>query len=286
MSLEVVPTRYGAAAVDALAAAVARAKDGEPLRPVTVVVPSNYAGVAARRALARRGGVIGVSFVTLYRLAELLGGVEHGAPWPGPHLLAGRGHRGARRAVRAPRVVRPGGRPTVDRGGAATGAPGAARPHGGRAGRARPGRRPGRGRGRDRPAADGPAVRPAGTTRPISWSRPRRSCAPRGRPAPRQGTSSGWSSTSLSRCRRPGAELLLALAGTASVTVLAGPDRRRGRSAPPGARTARRAARDAAARAGTPRRSRWRWQPMRTTRSGWRCGASSAPRRRASPSSG
>ena len=74
--LEVVPTRYGAAAVDALAAAVARAKDGEPLRPVTVVVPSNYAGVAARRALARRGGVVGVSFVTLYRLAELLGGVE------------------------------------------------------------------------------------------------------------------------------------------------------------------------------------------------------------------
>ena len=76
MPLEVVPTRYGAAAVDALAAAVAHAKDGEPLRPVTVVVPSNYAGVAARRALARRGGVVGVSFVTLYRLAELLGGVE------------------------------------------------------------------------------------------------------------------------------------------------------------------------------------------------------------------
>ncbi len=74
MTVHVVSTRYGAAAVDALAAAVAAAKRGEPLRPVTVVVPSNYAGVAARRALARRGGVIGVSFVTLYRLAELLGG--------------------------------------------------------------------------------------------------------------------------------------------------------------------------------------------------------------------
>ena len=39
-----------------------------------MVVPSNYAGVAARRALARRHGVIGVGFVTLYRLAELLAG--------------------------------------------------------------------------------------------------------------------------------------------------------------------------------------------------------------------
>src|SRR4249919_719957 len=74
MALEVVSTRYGGTAVDALAAAVARAKGREPLRPVTVVVPSNYAGVAARRALARRHGVAGVSFVTLYRLAELVAG--------------------------------------------------------------------------------------------------------------------------------------------------------------------------------------------------------------------
>src|SRR5262245_38278281 len=74
MTVEVVFTRYGASAVDALADAAGRPKDGEPLRPVTVVVPSNYAGVAARRALARRAGVIGVSFVTLYRLAELLAG--------------------------------------------------------------------------------------------------------------------------------------------------------------------------------------------------------------------
>ena len=74
MAFDLVRTTYGAAALDALAAAVARAKGGEPLRPVTVVVPSNYAGVAARRALARRHGVIGVGFVTLYRLAELIAG--------------------------------------------------------------------------------------------------------------------------------------------------------------------------------------------------------------------
>ena len=43
------------------------------LRPVTVVVPSNYVGVAARRRLAAGGGLIGVTFVTAYRLAELLG---------------------------------------------------------------------------------------------------------------------------------------------------------------------------------------------------------------------
>ena len=74
MALELVSVPYGAAAVDALAEGVARAKAGEPLRPVTVVVPSNYAGVAARRALARRGGVAGLTVVTLYRLAELLAG--------------------------------------------------------------------------------------------------------------------------------------------------------------------------------------------------------------------
>ena len=80
MVFDLVRTTYGPAALDALAAAVARAKGGEPLRPVTVVVPSNYAGVAARRALARRHGVIGVGFVTLYRLAELLAGPDAGRP--------------------------------------------------------------------------------------------------------------------------------------------------------------------------------------------------------------
>jgi ATP-dependent helicase/nuclease subunit B len=58
----------------ALADAVGRAKQGEPLRPVTVIVPTNAAGVAARRQLGRLGGVAAVDIVTLHRLAERLAG--------------------------------------------------------------------------------------------------------------------------------------------------------------------------------------------------------------------
>lgn len=65
---------YGEAAVAFLADCVCAAKHGDALAPVTVVVPSNYAAVATRRELARRGGVAGASFLTLYRLAERLGG--------------------------------------------------------------------------------------------------------------------------------------------------------------------------------------------------------------------
>lgn len=74
--------RYGAEANAALRAAIAAAKAREALTPVTVVVPSNQVGVAARRHLGGRSlgptsgrgpGLIGVSFLTPYRLAELLG---------------------------------------------------------------------------------------------------------------------------------------------------------------------------------------------------------------------
>ncbi|HEY8546436.1 MAG TPA: PD-(D/E)XK nuclease family protein, partial [Acidimicrobiales bacterium] len=81
MTVELVQAAYGPPALDALARVVAQAKADEPLTPVTVVVPSNHVGVTARRALAsarrrvsRRGsGIIGVTFLTPYRLAELLG---------------------------------------------------------------------------------------------------------------------------------------------------------------------------------------------------------------------
>ena len=43
-------------ALDALAGAVNRAKAGRLLAPVTVIVPTNTAGVMARRALGRLGG--------------------------------------------------------------------------------------------------------------------------------------------------------------------------------------------------------------------------------------
>ena len=73
MPLEVVTVPYGRSADDELANRVLAAKAGGPLAPVTVVVPSNYVGVAARRRLGREAGVLGVSFLTVYRLAELLG---------------------------------------------------------------------------------------------------------------------------------------------------------------------------------------------------------------------
>jgi RecB family exonuclease len=54
--------------------AIHRAKGGDRLRPVTVIVPTNVAGVMARRGLGRAPGILGVDMVTLNRLAELLAG--------------------------------------------------------------------------------------------------------------------------------------------------------------------------------------------------------------------
>ncbi len=66
-------TGYGDAAHGALADAIEHHKAADPLRPVSVIVPSNYMGIAARRALGQRRGVAAVTFLTPYRLAELLG---------------------------------------------------------------------------------------------------------------------------------------------------------------------------------------------------------------------
>ena len=52
MPVRVVATPYGRAAAEALRAEIARAKEGSPLAPVTVIVPDNSVGVAARRLLA------------------------------------------------------------------------------------------------------------------------------------------------------------------------------------------------------------------------------------------
>lgn len=82
MAMRVVWSSYGRDAAERLRAAVAAAKGDEPLAPVTVVVPSNHVGVASRRLLAsgalgsvagRGVGMAAVTFVTPYRLAELLG---------------------------------------------------------------------------------------------------------------------------------------------------------------------------------------------------------------------
>ena len=72
----VVVTEYGRAASTALAQAIADIKAGVALAPVTVIVPSNFAGLAARRMLGRGDlgvtGVANVNFLTPFRLAELL----------------------------------------------------------------------------------------------------------------------------------------------------------------------------------------------------------------------
>lgn len=89
-------TSYGAAAYRALRSAVREAKDGDPLAPVTLIVPSERIGVAARRALARgvygdRPGVAAVQVVTLKRFAEMTGGTELARsgrrPLTGPLLI-------------------------------------------------------------------------------------------------------------------------------------------------------------------------------------------------------
>ena len=72
--MEVCRVAYGAAATSLLDEQVRAAQAGDPLAPVTVIVPGNYAAVATRRDLARRGGVAAVSVLTLHRLAERVGG--------------------------------------------------------------------------------------------------------------------------------------------------------------------------------------------------------------------
>jgi ATP-dependent helicase/nuclease subunit B len=102
MPIELTPVPYGPEASRALHAAVVAAKAGDPLAPVTVVVPTNYVGVAARRLLgsgalgrvtADGDGVAGVTFLTGFRLAELLGAPKlaaaHRRPVSLPVLAAG-----------------------------------------------------------------------------------------------------------------------------------------------------------------------------------------------------
>lgn len=89
--VEVEVVAYGRPATVALARRITAAKvGGHPLDPVTVVVPSNSAGLSARRLLATgdaSGGlapinVANVGFVTAFRLAELVGSAQLGGRLP------------------------------------------------------------------------------------------------------------------------------------------------------------------------------------------------------------
>jgi ATP-dependent helicase/nuclease subunit B len=80
-------TGYGQQAYAVLRSVVADVKGGDPLRPVTVLVPTQLCGVITRRTLARgvadRPGVAGLAVLTVDRLAERLA-----AP-----MMAGSGRR-------------------------------------------------------------------------------------------------------------------------------------------------------------------------------------------------
>jgi ATP-dependent helicase/nuclease subunit B len=102
MPIELTPVPYGPEASRALHAAVVAAKAGDPLAPVTVIVPTNYVGVAARRLLGSGAlgrvtpngdGVAGITFLTGFRLAELIGAPKlaaaHRRPVSMPVLAAG-----------------------------------------------------------------------------------------------------------------------------------------------------------------------------------------------------
>lgn len=75
MTLRCIPVAADAA-LPALADAVHGAKRGDPLAPVTVVVPTNAVGVTARRWLGGHGGIAAIELVTPYRLAERVAGAE------------------------------------------------------------------------------------------------------------------------------------------------------------------------------------------------------------------
>ena len=120
---ELVP--YGTPATRALHAAVTELKGGDPLAPVTVIVPANSVGVAARRQLgsgvlgplSRAGpGLAAVTFSTAHRLGELLGAPllaeSRRRPVSAPVIAAA-----VRRVLRnAPGVFAPvAGHPTTER---------------------------------------------------------------------------------------------------------------------------------------------------------------------------
>lgn len=102
-------TVYGREGLEALRTVVAEAKKDDPMAPVTVLVPTNIAGIVARRHLARgltegSNGVAGIWFTTLPRLAEQLAA----------STLTGQGRRPATRpvttaAIRAALDAVPGG---------------------------------------------------------------------------------------------------------------------------------------------------------------------------------
>jgi len=94
VSIEVICSPYGPPATERLGEQIAAFKNGDPLAPVTVVAPTNIAGLGVRRALgARDQGIAAVNFLKMFDLAERLAGRQMAEeyrrkPLSGPVLSA------------------------------------------------------------------------------------------------------------------------------------------------------------------------------------------------------